>query len=249
MTSTQGQQSISQTLASYGKTLDQAIAYMIETQQKYERRLQDLEESVSQNQTVMEQEQPEEQEKAVSISNQGSGRGNNDSIVPPLQDTSFSALRMRFLRRRKCEIWCDCACHKRIRTRSPQMLQSIVGSIFVGYVGLPMLTPPCTNLKCIRTSESFVQVNYYFPQWFLARVVSVAMRCYDINDLRKSDFSVRTLNIRSRYEGIFKLSDDGDANAVKYLLTNKKASILDVTDDSGHSPLHVCPSTPCYWRR
>ena len=88
-----------------------------------------------------------------------------------------------------------------------------------------MLTPSCNVAKCSRTSEGFIQVNYYFPQWFLAQAISIVMRSYDIRDLRKSDSSMRTLNVRSSYEVIFHSSLNGDADAVKYLLTAKKASV------------------------
>ena len=162
----------------------------------------------------------------------------SDSPGSLFHDANFSALRMRFLRRQKCDPWCTCACHKQSRAETPQFLQSIVGALFVGYTGLPLLTPPCNSKKCHRTGEGFLLVNYYFPQWFLARIISVAVR-YNETNIRKPEISMRVLNSQSRSEGIFQSSIRGDANAVKHFLTSGKASILDVTDDSGHTPLHV----------
>ena len=160
----------------------------------------------------------------------------SDSPGSLFRADSFSALRMRFLRQRKCEVWCDCDCHTHARAQTPDMLRSIFGTMFVGYAGLPALTPACTNIKCHRVSQGFLQVNYYFPQWFLARIVSVAMR---FQDSKVPSVSMRVLNLRSTYENIFRSSRRNDAGSVEYQLTIGQASVLDVTEDSGHSPLHV----------
>ena len=160
----------------------------------------------------------------------------SDSHRSLFRADSFSALRMRFLRQRKCDVWCDCSCHTHARTQTPNMLQSVLGTMFVGYAGLPALTPACSNTKCRRVSQGFLQVNYYFPQWFLARIVSVAMR---FQDSKIPNISMRVLNIRSTYENIFRDSRRNDAGSVEYQLTMRQASVLDVTEDAGHSPLHV----------
>ena len=148
----------------------------------------------------------------------------------------FSALRMRFLRQEKCDAPCDCNCHTHTRTQTPQMLQPLLGALFVGYTGLPALTPSCSNVQCRRSSEGFLQIDYYFPPWFLARIVSMVMR---FKDSKIPDISMRVLNVRSAYEAVFSSAFEGDAKMVRYLLTMGQASVLDVTQDSGHSLLHV----------
>lgn len=152
-------------------------------------------------------------------------------------EASFSALRIRFLRPRKCDARCGCRCHKHTRAQSPQLLQSVIGTMFMGYAGLPILTPSCNNRVCQRSSEGFLQVNYYFPQWFLARILSLVVR---FQDAQAPEISLRLLNVRSSYESIFQYAFNGDADSIKFCLANGKGSVLDVTDDSGHSPLHVC---------
>lgn len=142
---------------------------------------------------------------------------------------------MRFLRKGKCGRWCDCDCHTYRRTRSPQQLQSFLGALFVGYTGLPALTPDCTNEKCRRSSEAFVQINYYFPTWF-ALSVSAAV---SFQNSIIPEISRRVLNVRDSYEEIFQSAIIGDAVSVQYLLTKRQASVFDISSDSGHSPLHV----------
>lgn len=159
-----------------------------------------------------------------------------DAAGSSLQPDGFSALRMRFLRQHKCDASCDCNCHIHTRARSPQMLQSVLGSLFVGYTGLPALASLCSNTNCQRSSEGFLQVDYLFPPWFLARMVSMAMR---FKDSKIPELSMRVLNVRSSYEAVFLSAREGDTQLVRYLLTMGQASVQDVTHDSGHSPLHV----------
>ncbi len=160
----------------------------------------------------------------------------SDTAGSSFQQDGFSALRMRFLRQHKCDASCDCNCHIHTRARSPQMLQSVLGSLFVGYTGLPALASTCSNIKCQRSSEGFLQIDYLFPPWFLARIVSMAMR---FKDSKIPDLSMRVLNVRSSYEAVFLSAREGDAELVRYFLTMGQASVQDVTHDSGHSPLHV----------
>ena len=149
---------------------------------------------------------------------------------------SFSALRMRFLRQTKCKQWCDCECHMYKRSRSPQGLESIFGTLFYGYTGLPTATPACSNNECRRSSEAFLQVNYYFPAWFFAWAVSVAMK---VQGSRIPQFKLRILNLRDSYDEIFQCAISGDAKSIQYLLASGRASVRDISDDSGHSPLHI----------
>ena len=165
----------------------------------------------------------------------------SDAAGSSLQLDGFSALRMRFLRQHRCDASCDCNCHIHTRARSPQMLQSLVGSLFVGYTGLPALASTCSNAKCRRTSEGFLQIDYLFPPWFLARMISMAMR---FRDSKIPDLSMRVLNVRSSYEAVFLSAREGDAGLIRHLLTVKQASVQDVTHDSGHTPLHVGTTSP-----
>ncbi|MCJ1261129.1 hypothetical protein MMC22_000993 [Lobaria immixta] len=73
-------------------------------------------------------------------------------------------------------------------------------------------------------------------KWFLARILSLVVK---FQDAQTPEVSLRLLNVRSSCESIFQHALHGDAESMKFLLNNGKGSVLDVTDDSGHSPLHV----------
>lgn len=50
---------------------------------------------------------------------------------------------------------------------------------------------------------------------------------------------LRILNLRDSYEEIFQSAISGDARSIRYLLSSGRASVRDISDDSGHSPLHI----------
>lgn len=149
---------------------------------------------------------------------------------------SFSSLRMRFLRRRQCRSYCGCACHAPTRFNSPRMLQAVVGSLFVGYSGIPRVSPACNDDDCVASKEAFVQINYMFPQWLVARMVSAAMR---FSAQSGPELSLRTLNVRNPEATIFKAAWENDAVAVNHLLENGEASVMDIAHGLGHTPLHL----------
>lgn len=126
---------------------------------------------------------------------------------------------MRFLRRSICEPRCRCRCHKQTRVQTPQRLQSVLGTSFIGYTSLPIVTPQCDNGSCKRPSEGFLQINYFFPGWFAARIISMTLR-FQVNT--GPEMSFRILNVRSRYASIFQYASAGDAKAVDMLLTTIK---------------------------
>lgn len=50
-------------------------------------------------------------------------------------------------------------------------LQRLVGTLFVGYTGSPLLTEQCSETSCLQRTTPSVSVTYYFPQWLLQRAI------------------------------------------------------------------------------
>jgi hypothetical protein len=119
-----------------------------------------------------------------------SGRGAPEYSADPTysRHKSLSALRMRFLQRRKCTPYCDCACHTTTRFNTPRVLQFLTGTFFVGYTTVPKLTKPCTNEECEKSLEGFVAVNCYFPRWAMSRVLAACVR---FTDYKGPEVSIR----------------------------------------------------------
>lgn len=166
--------------------------------------------------------------------------GRSRKPIQPHRMSSFGALQMRFRQSRKCEAWCPCVCHKQHRLQTPSLLNFIFGSLFIGYSGVPALRSACNVNVCKGVSDGYMQLNYFFPPWFLARVVSMAIL---LNPTNGPEMCLRAVKLRDAFDPIFKSCLEGDVNSVKSMLTSGKASVLDVSEDSGHSPLHLAMRT------
>lgn len=152
---------------SQGGSLEKKLIHIIQAQQHIHERLQRVEESLMDGSkaagqsTLSEKSNDRPLDAPLGKADRPLLQGH--SSAPLFAGDSFSALRMRFLRQTKCKQWCDCECHMYKRGRAPQSLESTFGTLFYGYTGLPTATPPCSNNECRRSSEAFLQLNYYFP--------------------------------------------------------------------------------------
>jgi hypothetical protein len=89
---------------------------------------------------------------------------------------------------------------------------------------------------CQGTGQSFMQINYYFPRWFLSRALAFSLRTAGC---LKPELSLRMLNVRSPFESIFVGAGFNDAALVRSVIANNRGSVLDVTEMDGHSALHL----------
>lgn len=132
---------------------------LVEAQHEYGHRLAQVESSVS----TLPEKSAKLEHNSTSTNQQVSHWRNRDPSRSFPRNDSFSALRMRFLRRSRCDSRCRCRCHKQTRVQTPQSLQSVLGTLLIGYTSLPVVTPQCNNESCKRPSEGFLQINYFFP--------------------------------------------------------------------------------------
>jgi ankyrin repeat protein len=116
------------------------------------------------------------------------------------------------------------------------MLQFLTGTLFIGYNNIPKLTPSCTNPSCQKSPEGFVSVSYYFPQWIVSQVLAVGLH---FSHYRSPELLIRMLYVRDPLDELFGATAANDAVTVKMLLEERKASVLDVQHETGHSALHV----------
>ncbi|KAL8674119.1 MAG: hypothetical protein Q9168_001456 [Polycauliona sp. 1 TL-2023] len=149
---------------------------------------------------------------------------------------AFSALKMRFLPRRRCQACCKCACHTESRSNTPKFLKSIVGMLYIGYFGVPALSPSCDMGGCKGNPQGLLHVDYFFPSWFLGKVISMAL---GVNQIYGPEFCLRVANVRADLDPIFRHSYNGDVDAIRSILVAGKASVLDVNAQSGNSLLHM----------
>ena len=136
-----------------------------------------------------------------------------------------------------CENWCRCSCHKRTRLRTPRLLSSLMGSLFVGYSGLPLVSPTCDQSLYRRRSTKSVLLTYYLPWWFF--VQRVAMLLFNFGRLQGPGFSIKMPRIMSASAAVFWFATIGDAENLKRLFTQGLASPNDINSQDGFTPLHV----------
>lgn len=134
-----------------------------------------------------------------------------------------------------CNGDCNCACHESFRFRSPGFLDSIFGSLFLGYEASPWSSKGCQNAHC---RKSHTTIHYMFPRWFFSRTVAITLSCNQPGS--GPEFLLRVLQMRPNDARIFKCARYGYVEETKRLLEGGKASIVDVNSYSC-TALHVRP--------
>ncbi|KAK8091252.1 ankyrin repeat protein [Apiospora phragmitis] len=64
---------------------------------------------------------------------------------------------------RTCRPDCPCPCHAERATASPPIFNTLLGRLFVGYAGLPILSPKCNDEEYRGSRSSLVSMEYWFP--------------------------------------------------------------------------------------
>ena len=137
-----------------------------------------------------------------------------------------------------CEENCACICHFKHRSKSPEIAKSLIGSLFIGYTGLPFLFSKCNSDTCIRQSSRSIRVWYTFPTWFIQRTLDVLVRSATMSGFC---FRVTMRNRVNMGAGInmISLARHGDIVTMIKLLENRKGSLSDIEMHGGLSPFFV----------
>lgn len=166
----------------------------------------------------------------------------NGSILFASEKMSASSavgIRTAHFSRSACKPWCACRCHRETKWCSPSILQSIIGSLFVGYSGMPRQRLSCDETSCQLQSQPVVYVTYFFPSWFLARAISVMVATTPLAG------PVVSLKVQRTVPGdadIFTYARLGNVDKIKTLFEQGLASPHDVSFQSGITPMHVSMS-------
>jgi hypothetical protein len=126
----------------------------------------------------------------------------------------------------------------------PVILKSLLGSLSLSYMGLPIFASKCTNSSCQNHPGRSLEVVYCFPRWFLERTV------YIIAAMTYIGTPVFGLEVRRRVgwgreDNILRFALTGNTLGIKSLLSDAKASLIDVDPNHGRTALqvrnHNCP--------
>ena len=150
--------------------------------------------------------------------------------------TTGIGIRTAHFSRSPCERWCSCVCHKLRTLRSPQLFDLLVGKLFIGYSGLPVSHTRCDQRSCHSQSQRLANITYYFPHWFLARMVSLLVTTMPLTGLTAVLTIQRTVPANA---DIFTYAKLGDVEKIADLFKNGLASPNDVHFETGVTALNV----------
>lgn len=137
--------------------------------------------------------------------------------------------------KRNCKPWCSCVCHKQRALRNPEWLRKVVGGLFIGYTGLPVLAAACNESTCQQRSAPSIEITYHFPVWFLARVLSLNMT---LSTFGGPELNLRMPRMVSWATPLWRISFAGDRKGLREIFAKRKGSPFDV-NAYGQSALHV----------
>lgn len=163
-----------------------------------------------------------------------------DSEPDPVEDWTSIGIRAEVKNLSECSRGCGCSCHLRRRLNTPRILGDLMGTLFIGYSGSPILSPRCNYASCRKLRNSSTSVVYQFPRWFVVSWV-VEMKA-KITAMYGPEVSLRFNRVVDGKSLVFHYADIGDVTKMKQLFEQGRASPSDVRFDSGWTPLHVSNS-------
>ena len=128
---------------------------------------------------------------------------------------------------------CRCHCHNKFA--SPNFLKRVLGLLFLGYSGVPVITSACNENRCRRSVKIIVSVRYCFPARFMARVLEFSLRVSASGNVEQI---LRVSAVLPLNHKIYDIIDNGDVEGVKEWLGAYKGSPFAV-DSQGQTLLDV----------
>ncbi len=156
----------------------------------------------------------------------------------PLQPARSEGVRVRLNQYAStCRPVCRCACHASRTSVTPALVDRVLGKLFVGYAGLPLLNAKCDTEECEKLQVPHVSLEYWFPLgFFWSHIVRLQVNYQEnigpqmsLSTLRRIPDSAQSVN--------FALN--GNIDGLKDLFTRGLASPRDVSTTRGYSILRV----------
>ena len=141
-------------------------------------------------------------------------------------------------RKWKCRSDCQCICHVRRKYQSPAFLNRIIGILFMGYSGQPILGS-CNNRTCQRHSSFSLDIAYYFPLWFLRRAIYIIAELSQIGNPTFGPIIRRVILASDPEYNFLKMIRSHDNQGVKTMIEGRYISPNDVYNAANSSALNV----------
>ncbi|PVH85376.1 ankyrin [Cadophora sp. DSE1049] len=155
----------------------------------------------------------------------GSNSNNAPRQTAPSTTSTSSTISIRttLYASSNCDPFCGCQCHTLSVARFPSWMEALIGSLSVGYSGIP------------QEGEVLVKATYFFPTWFLSRMITVIDRW---NSIDGHDIVLKAPRVVSSSADIFVMAQEGNIRGLQEIFSQRRASIYDVSEGEGRSALH-----------
>ena len=137
----------------------------------------------------------------------------------------------------QCDRFCICQCHKVTNMATPNPLGNVMGRLFIGYVGLPLLSHrTCNHVTCRHgRSQMRIRIAYLFPLWFALRLIALTITKASTTFMWTLSFPVVTQTSCP----MLVLTSLGSIEKVQGLLATNAAVLNAIDIIANKSPLHV----------
>ena len=166
--------------------------------------------------------------------------------IPPTSKTDVSqSVGIRVSQYATCLAGCSCACHRASRTSTPGLLDRVVGQMFIGYAGLPLLGSKCDTRLCKKSQSPAVSFEYWFPMGFVWSQILQLRVSYEPKV--GPQFDLRSLRRVPDTAQCVHFALNGNIEGLKDLFRRGLASPRDVSSTRGYSVLRVSLLRARHW--
>lgn len=131
---------------------------------------------------------------------------------------------------------CLCQCHQVTTMATPGDWSRILGRLFVGYAGLPLLSKKCDRKSCQHGQvQTRIRVAYLFPFWFALRLFALTITKASTSFMWKLDFPAVT----SSNSDLFVQASLGNIDKIQGILSMDSGAFNVIDSVANKSPLHV----------
>ena len=124
-----------------------------------------------------------------------------------------------------------------------RILRYALGILFVGFSGIPLLRPVCTESSCLGQASRSASFSYHFLSWMDAGVLSASVNYQPPGGPQMTLRARRAVTYEAR---IFEYARRSDTSGLKFPFTTGVASPNDVSSVGGSNALHVW-GRPLVW--
>lgn len=155
-------------------------------------------------------------------------------------------VRVQWQRPVTCSTTCRCACHHPSRGQGVRRLWPVLGVLFWGYAGLPVMRPGCDDRVCRRPVQGSVTMSYFFPPWLVKQAIALTLRVISSSSI---ELSLRATRIVDNGALVFKMTHLGVSTRIRRGNSSRELTLDRIVMACVHCSTAVSPrhSTAVTW--